>query len=220
LRMKRLLRRRTLSPEERTLALVGVLTTACALTIVVAAVVIGNGTGRAGVTAPVGVQRVATPTGPVPVLAEDRSDSRPRVESPKQSKRDKKAADRRPTRKSPQRKPSTPPAEAEEADQPYVSIRPASTWDDGFVAVVRIINPTDEPLPWEISFELRDADIENAWQAELDDGDGTIVARGLDYNAVIAPRSWVEFGFVAEGTDRPQVDDCLINGEPCRAPRS
>jgi cellulase/cellobiase CelA1 len=105
----------------------------------------------------------------------------------------------------------------EAGSQPVVQYFNSSQWEDGFVGVFTITNTGSEPLEWEISFELRgDAEVEAVWQAEIDQDDEDVTARGLDYNAVIEPGGRTEFGFRAVGDDRGRIRGCTINGEPCQ----
>ncbi|MEQ7127832.1 cellulose binding domain-containing protein [Actinopolymorpha sp. B11F2] len=196
----------TLSTQERTIILVGVIAAAMATTFVLAAVFASSGSStqaRLDATA-------ATPTAsttratPAADSARTRSTARATSPSPTASRRSSAAG----------------VAPDRGRDRPTVTFRPASSWDDGYVGVVTITNTTAAPLTWQLSFELHDAEIDDVWQATLDQSDsGVVVAQGLDYNAVVAPGERVEFGFRAEGTDRPRVGDCTLNGQSCRIRR-
>ncbi|MEQ4205333.1 cellulose binding domain-containing protein [Actinopolymorpha sp. B17G11] len=198
----------TLSTQERTIVLVGVIAAAMATTFVLAAVFASSGSStQARLDA-----SAATPTV-----------STTRATPAADSARTPRTARARATSPSPtvsRRSTAAGVAPVRGRDRPTVTFRPASSWDDGFVGVVTITNTTAAPLTWELSFELHDAEIDDVWQATLDQSDsGVVVARGLDYNAVVAPGERVEFGFRAEGTDRPRVGDCTLNGQSCRIRR-
>lgn len=111
--------------------------------------------------------------------------------------------------------PLTETPEGPDQDGPIVQFFASSQWDDGFVGIITITNTTDEPLQWELSFELRDVEIDGVWQAQIDSDGDDMTARGVDHNAVIEPGGQTEFGFRAIGDD-PDLRDCTLNGEPCQ----
>lgn len=116
--------------------------------------------------------------------------------------------------------PSDTPTITNVSGRPTVAFYSTDRWNDGFVGVITITNTTSEPLRWELGFELRGADIQQVWQAEVHESDsGGSIARGLDYNALIAPGDRAQFGFRAVGTSRARLRDCTLNGESCQLRR-
>jgi cellulase/cellobiase CelA1 len=189
---------RSLSPQARVLVLAGVIAGAVVTSFLLAATFVSL--GQPPVSEDATRAAAATPS------------TTPRTPTPTPSR-------------TPSRTPSITPmvtptlTETPAAPQngPVVQYFPSSQWEDGFVGVFTITNTGSEPLEWEISFELRgDAEIQAAWQAEIDQDDEDVTARGVDYNAVIEPGGRTEFGFRAVGDDEGEVGDCTINGEPCQ----
>jgi cellulase/cellobiase CelA1 len=194
----------TLSTQVRTIILVGVIAVAMAATFVLAAVFVSSGSSRAG--PPVASSAMSTR----PTTAGDVARAGRRTPSATPTSPSAPAS----------RRPAQGVAPVRGRERPTVTIRQASTWDDGFVAVVTVTNTTDAPLTWDLRFDLAGAEINDVWQADLHQTEsGGVVARGLDYNAVVDPGEWVEFGFRAEGSDRPRVRGCTINGLSCRVRR-
>jgi cellulase/cellobiase CelA1 len=192
----------TLSSQERTIVLVGVIAVAMATTFVLAAFFASAGSSRQA--------RSDVPSTTRATSAADTA----------RASRTPTATATSPSRTASRRSTAAGVAPVRRRDRPTVVFRPASSWDDGFVGAVTITNTTAAPLMWELSFELRDAEIDDVWQASLEQSDsGIVVARGLDYNAVVAPGERVEFGFRAEGSARPRVRGCTLNGLSCRLRR-
>jgi cellulase/cellobiase CelA1 len=196
----------TLSSQERTIVLVGVIAVAMATTFVLAAFFASAGSSRQA--------RSDVPSAmPSTTRATSAADTAKVGRTPT-------ATAKSPSPTASRRSTAAGVAPVRRRDRPTVVFRPASSWDDGFVGAVTITNTTGAPLTWELSFELRDAEIDDVWQASLEQSDsGIVVARGLDYNAVVAPGERVEFGFRAEGSARPRVRGCTLNGLSCRLRR-
>ncbi|MGH3487488.1 MAG: cellulose binding domain-containing protein [Actinopolymorphaceae bacterium] len=196
----------TLSTQERTVILVGVIAVAMVTTFVLAAFFVSSGASQPG-------QLVANSSPPTAraTTAGDTARSARRTPSGTATTSASPTASRRHAKGV---------APVRNRERPTVTFRSSSSWDDGFVAVVTITNTTSAPLTWDLRFALDEAEIDDVWQADLDQyASGTVVVRGLDYNAVVDPGEWVEFGFRAEGSDRPRVRDCTVNGVACRVRR-
>jgi endoglucanase len=194
----------TLSTQERTVILAGVIAVAMVTTFVLAAFFVSSGASQAG-------EPVASSTTPTSRATTDTARSARRTPSATATSTPSPTASRR-------RAKGVAPVRNRE--RPTVTFRSSSSWDDGFVAVVTITNTTSAPLTWDLRFALDEAEIDDVWQADLDQYEsGTVVVRGLDYNAVVDPGEWVEFGFRAEGSDRPRVRECTVNGVACRVRR-
>jgi cellulase/cellobiase CelA1 len=193
----RSLSQRSVSPQARVLVISGVIAGAVVTSFVLAAAFVS-------IVAP-------------PPLSEDATRAAANSVSPTPTPTP--TASPTPTRTStPSIKPMVTPTLTETPEavsRPIVGYYPTSQWDDGFVGIVSITNTSSEPLQWEIRFELHDAEINGVWQAEVDQDDEDVTARGLDYNAVIQPGDHAEFGFRAVGDNDGELRDCTINGEPC-----
>jgi hypothetical protein len=87
-------------------------------------------------------------------------------------------------------------------DQPGPSTSPGldvgvvqdSKWDAGECNTVTVTNSTDAPITWQVVLELQGT-IQNAWNAKYAQMDTTFVWTGEPYNAEVAGKASVSFGF-------------------------
>ncbi len=87
-------------------------------------------------------------------------------------------------------------------DQPGPSTSPGvdvnvvqdSKWDAGECNSVTVTNSTDAPITWQVVLELKGT-IQNAWNAKYAQMDTTFVWTGEAYNAEVAGKASVSFGF-------------------------
>ncbi len=198
----------TLSERARLLVIAGVFAGAILATVLMAVVFVSGGSAHESANG-LPVAASATP--------QDRESTRPTGLSKRGTT--KPTATHSPTVKASPASPSPTKAVARR-ERPVVSVVRTDSWSNGFVGVVTVANTTKQPVRWALSFDLRNAEIDDSWQAQLNQDDSGIVqVSGHDWNAVVQPGERVQFGFRAVGTDRPRIRDCTLNGEPCRLRR-
>lgn len=91
-----------------------------------------------------------------------------------------------------------------------------SQWQNGFTAVIRIKNTTNQPINgWSVNWQYTDGSvITNSWNAALS-GTNFYSAQNLNWNSNIQPGQTVEFGF--QGTKPAgEASVPVITGDVCR----
>lgn len=90
-----------------------------------------------------------------------------------------------------------------------------NSWETGYVANIRINNPTESAISgWQVSWGLSNSEITSWWNANLTTAEQNS-ASNVTWNKVIAPNSYVEFGFNASKADGAPIETPIIFGSVC-----
>lgn len=118
-----------------------------------------------------------------------------------------------PAASAPAARPSPTPPSAVEVTARYVL---SSTWDQGFVANVDVVNSSARSQTFDVRLTFPDTvaiTVTGFWNATPSTAGNTLVFTG----GPLAPGGTVRFGFQAEKNRSSQVNPtgCTVNGRPC-----